>query len=72
MLISFKSLQLLFCNMAKHYHPFHLVDPSPWPYVGAFGALGMTIGGVMYFHSYEYGELLLVTSMFVVILVMIV
>ena len=58
--------------MAKHYHPFHLVDPSPWPYVGAFGALGMTIGGVMYFHSYEYGELLLLTSMSVVILVMIV
>lgn len=58
--------------MAKHYHPWHLVDPSPWPYVGAFGALGMTIGGVMYFHSYEYGELLLLTSMSIVILVMIV
>lgn len=58
--------------MAKHYHPFHLVDPSPWPYVGAFGALGMTIGGVMYFHSYTYGDVLVMSSMCVVILVMIV
>jgi cytochrome c oxidase subunit 3 len=58
--------------MAKHYHPFHLVDPSPWPYVGSFGALGMTIGGVMYFHSYMYGDLLLLSSMSIVILVMIV
>ena len=48
--------------MSKHYHPFHLVDPSPWPYVGSFGALGMTTGGVMYMHSYLYGDLLLLLS----------
>jgi cytochrome c oxidase subunit 3 len=58
--------------MSKHYHPWHLVDPSPWPYVGSFGALGMTIGGVMYFHSYQYGDLLLASSMMIIILVMIV
>ena len=58
--------------MSKHYHPFHLVDPSPWPYVGSFGALGMTTGGVMYMHSYLYGDLLLLSSMTIVILVMIV
>lgn len=58
--------------MSKHYHGFHLVDPSPWPYVGAFGALGMTIGGVLYMHSYELGDLLLLSSMTLVILVMIV
>jgi len=58
--------------MSKHYHPFHLVDPSPWPFVGAFGALGMTVGGVLYFHSYAYGDFLLITSMLLVIAVMIV
>ena len=58
--------------MSKHYHPFHLVDPSPWPYVGSFGALGMTTGGVMYMHSYLYGDLLLLSSMTIIILVMIV
>ena len=28
-------------------HPFHLVDPSPWPLVASIGGLGMTFGGVM-------------------------
>jgi len=54
------------------YHPYHLVDPSPWPLIGSMGALGMTAGGVMYFHKYVYGELLLVISLILVILVMVV
>ena len=28
-------------------HPYHLVDPSPWPFVGSIGGLGLTFGGVM-------------------------
>jgi hypothetical protein len=36
-------------------HPFHLVDPSPHPLVASFGALNLTFGGVMYFHSYSGG-----------------
>ena len=58
--------------MSKHYHPFHIVDPSPWPYVGAVGCLGMTTGGVMYMHSYQYGDLLLFSSITIILLVMIV
>jgi cytochrome c oxidase subunit 3 len=58
--------------MSKHYHPFHLVDPSPWPYVGAFSALGLATGGVLYMHSYAFGDLLLFGSLTLVILVMIV
>ena len=58
--------------MSKHYHPFHLVDPSPWPYVGSFAALGLTSGSVMYFHSYKYGDLLAIFSLSIIILVMIV
>jgi len=57
--------------MSNHVHPWHLVEPSPWPYVGAMGALGLTVGAVMYFHSFKYGDLLLMFSFIVIILVMI-
>lgn len=29
-------------------HPFHMVDPSPWPIVGTIGAFTMAIGGIWY------------------------
>ena len=32
-------------------HPWHLVDPSPWPVVGATAALLLTFGGVMFMHQ---------------------
>lgn len=35
---------------AKH-HPYHLVDPSPWPLMGAFAALLLTFGAVVYMHD---------------------
>jgi len=35
------------------------------------GALGLTVGAVMYFHSFKYGDLLLLFSFIVIILVMI-
>jgi cytochrome c oxidase subunit 3 len=40
-------------------HPYHLVDPSPWPLLGSLGALASTIGGVMYMHSFAEGGTLL-------------
>ena len=45
-------------------HPFHLVDPSPWPFTGAFGALTSTCGGVMYMHGYVGGGLTLTLGFF--------
>ena len=36
-------------------HPFHLVDPSPWPIFGSLSALCTTIGAVMWMHSYVNG-----------------
>ena len=44
-------------------HPFHLVDPSPWPLVSSLGAFAATSGGVMYFHGYSGGGLLHLTGM---------
>ena len=49
-------------------HPFHLVDPSPWPIVSATGAFAATFGGVMYFHSYQGGFLLFNLGLFITIL----
>nr|YP_009116595.1 cytochrome c oxidase subunit 3 [Polydactylus plebeius]BAQ20922.1 cytochrome c oxidase subunit 3 [Polydactylus plebeius] len=36
--------------MAHHLHPYHMVDPSPWPLTGAVAALLMTSGLVVWFH----------------------
>lgn len=32
-------------------HPYHLVDPSPWPFVGALAAFMLTFGGVLFMHK---------------------
>lgn len=40
-------------------HPYHLVDPSPWPLLGSLGALTSTIGAVMYMHSFTGDKILL-------------
>jgi cytochrome c oxidase subunit III len=32
-------------------HPYHLVDPSPWPIIGAIGAGITTVGGVLFMHD---------------------
>src|SRR3984885_12131739 len=33
-------------------HPYHLVDPSPWPLVGAIAGGVMAVGGVLFMHGY--------------------
>lgn len=40
-------------------HPYHLVEPSPWPLLVAFALLTTTLSGVMSFHGYSNGPLLL-------------
>jgi cytochrome c oxidase subunit 3 len=32
-------------------HPYHLVDPSPWPLVGAIAGGVLAVGGVLYMHD---------------------
>ncbi len=34
-----------------HGHDYHLVDPSPWPALGAIGALMLTAGMVIFMHD---------------------
>jgi cytochrome c oxidase subunit 3 len=40
-------------------HPFHLVEPSPWPLAASLALLTTTVSGVMYFHGYAHGGLFL-------------
>ena len=53
-------------------HTFHLVDPSPWPLVASIGALTITNGAVLYFHSYENGGWILILGFILIIYSMIV
>jgi len=43
-----------------HRHPYHLVDPSPWPIVGAIATLLLTGGGVMFMHEVAGGTPILI------------
>lgn len=36
-------------------HPFHLVDPSPWPFLSSLAVYTTAVGAVMYMHSFLYG-----------------
>src|SRR5258708_4748075 len=38
----------------KH-HDYHLVDPSPWPIVGAVSAFIMAVGAIMWMHLSSAG-----------------
>ena len=40
-------------------HPYHLVDPSPWPIIGAVAAGFLTSGGVLYMHGYGWTTLII-------------
>jgi len=41
-----------------HKHPYHLVDPSAWPFIGSIAAFVMAVGAVLYMHA-EIGWVLI-------------
>ena len=45
---------------AKQDHEYHLVDPSPWPILAAFGFLAMTMGAAFYFHGKPHAEIAMI------------
>ncbi len=45
--------------MTNHTHPFHLVNPSPWPAVGAFALLLLTLGSALAMHGKTGGIIVL-------------
>lgn len=56
--------------LSNQRHTFHLVDPSPWPFVAATAAFIMLNGSVMYFHSFPGGSSLMFFGLFLVIATM--
>jgi heme/copper-type cytochrome/quinol oxidase subunit 3 len=54
--------------MNTQKHPFHLVDPSPWPLVGSFAAFMIATGTTIVFHDYggpgliKFGIFLLIST----------
>nr|ALO76974.1 cytochrome c oxidase subunit 3 [Malachiinae sp. GENSP01] len=54
--------------MMNKNHPFHLVEVSPWPILGAFGAMTTMMGIIKWFHLYNNNLLLL--SFMILLLVM--
>ena len=51
-------------------HPYHLVEASPWPAVGAAAAFTAAVGGVMYMHEVAYGVAVLGLGFALVLLTM--
>ena len=50
-------------------HPYHMVEPSPWPVVGATGALFTAVGGVLLMHHitwivFAIGMVIVAATMF--------
>jgi cytochrome c oxidase subunit III len=39
----------------ENKHPYHLVDPSPWPLVGALAAFLLAFGAVIYMNPGDFG-----------------
>jgi cytochrome c oxidase subunit 3 len=50
-------------------HPFHLVNPSPWPLAVSVALLGLTVGAAMFFHSFTKGIYLLSFSLVLVAII---
>jgi hypothetical protein len=53
--------------MGVQKHPFHLVDPSPWPIFSSLAAFTTTFGGVMYMHGYTGGGMALSLGFFMIL-----
>lgn len=51
-------------------HPYHLVDPSPWPIFGAFSLLILASGAITFIHNYSIGNILLPSGFVLVFLTM--
>ncbi len=60
----------VYTKKTENRHPFHLVDPSPWPLFGSISALSLTFGGVMYMHNYQGGGFLSFCGFFGIIYTM--
>jgi len=54
----------------KLHHSYHLVDPSPWPVIGAISVFMTTIGAAMFMHSYLSGLIVLSCGIIMILITM--
>jgi heme/copper-type cytochrome/quinol oxidase subunit 3 len=61
-------------NVEKKFnlHPFHLVDPSPWPFFISIALFVFTLGAVMFFHTFKGGLYILFFGLFFLVSTMII
>lgn len=60
--INFKNIQ--------QDHPYHIVDPSPWPFIISFGLFFFVFGLAMFFHNFNGSKLLMFTGFLIIVLTM--
>jgi len=51
-------------------HPYHIVDPSPWPFLLSIAVLTTVLGAVSYFHSFSSGGKTLVFGLLFTVSIM--
>jgi cytochrome c oxidase subunit 3 len=54
------------------HHDYHLVEPSPWPAIGALAALILVTGGLMWMHEVRGGTLVLLLGVLAIASTMVV
>src|SRR3712207_3467970 len=41
----------------QKHHDYHIIDPSPWPFLGSVGAFIVALGGIAYMRYLSGGSL---------------
>ena len=54
----------------KKYHPYHLVEPRPWPIIGGCATLFLTRGRILFFH-YTHTTLISIGTIIIIIIMII-
>ena len=57
-------------SSTKQNHPYHLVNTSPWPIIGAAAALVLAVGALMFMHELEGGVWVLVVGAIMTLAIM--
>ena len=53
-----------------HSHSYHLVEPSPWPAVGAMAAFVLALGAIMFMHEVPFGGSIAIVGFLLILFTM--